>query len=75
MLSVIIPTRNANTSLPGTIACLTRHGKTAEIAEIIIADGGSDVVPDVGKFGARLLTGKPGHDIQLAADAREAVSE
>ncbi len=75
MLSVIIPTRNANASLPGTLACLTRHGKTTEIAEIIVADGGSDVVPDVGKFGAKLLTGKPGRGMQLAAGAKEAVGE
>lgn len=75
MLSVIIPTRNANAGLPGTIACLTRHGHTAEIAEIIVTDGGSDVLPDVGELGARLLTGKPGRGIQLAAGAKEAGGE
>jgi rSAM/selenodomain-associated transferase 2 len=75
MLSVIIPTRNANTSLPDTLACLTRHAEAAAIAEIIIADGGSDVPPDVEEFGAVLLTGPPGRGIQLAAGAAAATSK
>ena len=72
MLSVIIPTRNANASLPRTLACLTRHGKAAGIAEIIIADGGSAVPPDVSEFGVVLLQGQPGRGIQLAAGAKVA---
>lgn len=75
MLSVIIPTRNANASLPRTLACLTRHAKAAAIAEIIVADGGSAVPPDVSKYGAVLLTGRPGRGIQLAAGAKVAKSE
>ncbi len=75
MLSVIIPTRNANASLPRTLACLTRQAKAAAIAEIIVADGGSDVPPDVEGFGVVLLTGAPGRGVQLAAGAKQANSE
>ncbi len=72
MLSVIIPTRNANASLPRTLACLTQQEKAAGIVEIIVADGGSAMPPDVREFGAVLLQGQPGRGIQLAAGAKVA---
>jgi len=75
MLSVIIPTHNANATLPRTLACLTRQEKAAGIAEIIVADGGSAVPPDVSEFGAVVLKGQPGRGVQLAAGAKMANSE
>ena len=75
MLSVIIPTLNANASLPGTLACLSRHADVASVNEYIIADGGSDEAPDVEAPGAVVLTGPPGRGLQLATGAQTSSGE
>ncbi len=72
MLSVIIPTRNANASLQRTLACLAGQANEAGITEIIVADGGSVKPPDVAGFGAVLLRGQSGRGIQMAAGAKAA---
>ncbi|MEO1160392.1 MAG: glycosyltransferase, partial [Pseudomonadota bacterium] len=75
MLSVIIPTRNANASLPRTLACLAERKEEAGIAEIIVADGGSVTAPDVSEFGAVLLRGEPGRGVQMAHGATAATGD
>lgn len=75
MLSVIIPTRNANASLPRTLACLDERREEAGIAEIIVADGASVTVPNVSEFGAVLLRGQSGRGFQMAAGAKAAKSD
>lgn len=75
MLSVIIPTRNANASLPRTLACLNRHRDEAGIDEIIVADGGSVTSPEVSEFGAVLLHGPSGRGVQMAAGAKAATGD
>ncbi len=75
MLSVIIPTRNANASLPRTLACLAEHREEAVIGEIIVADGGSVTSPDVSEFGAVLLRGQSGRGVQMAKGAKVATGD
>ncbi len=75
MLSVIIPTRNANASLPRTLACLASHRDEAGIDEIIVADGGSVTLPEVTEFGAVLLHGPSGRGVQMAAGAKAATGD
>ena len=70
-LSVIIPTLNAAASLPRTLAALR-----GQVAEIIIADGGSsDGTVEVAEAaGARVLIGDRGRGPQLRA-AGEAATQ
>jgi len=75
MLSVIIPTRNANASLPRTLACLAGHRDEAGIDEIIVADGGSVTSPEVSEYGAVLLQGQSGRGVQMAAGAKAATGD
>ncbi len=71
MLSVIIPTLNAEETITAALAAI--NGTAAE-TEIIVADGGSDddTVPTAEKAGARLITSAPGRGGQLAAGAAAA---
>lgn len=75
MLSVIIPTRNANASLQRTLACLAESRQEAGIGEIIVADGGSVTSPDVSEYGAVLLRGQSGRGHQMAAGAKAATGD
>ena len=75
MLSVVIPTRNANASLPRTLACLAEGRAEAGISEIIVADGGSVTSPDVSGFDAMVLRGPSGRGVQMAAGADAATGD
>jgi len=75
MLSVIIPTRNADGGLPHTLTCLAAQRAEAGIGEIIVADGGSAVAPDVAGFGAVMISAPAGRGIQLAAGADAATGD
>ena len=75
MLSVIIPTRNADGGLPHTLTCLAAQRTEAGIGEIIVADGGSTVAPDVAGFGAVMISAPAGRGIQLAAGADAATGD
>ena len=68
-VSALIPTLNTATSLPATLAAI--HG---DIAEIIIADGGStDGTPEIARTcGAHVITAPPGRGSQLRAAAAAA---
>ena len=70
-VSALIPTLNAAASLPATLAALR-----GEVAEIIIADGGSmDATPDIARaYGAQVITAPRGRGPQLRA-AAEAASQ
>ena len=70
-ISALIPTLNAATSLPATLMALR-----GEVAEIIIADGGStDGTPDIARAcGAQVMTAPRGRGPQLRA-AAEAASQ
>ncbi len=75
MLSVIIPSLNANASLPRTLTCLNERGAEAGIGEIIVADGGSVTSPDVSGFDAILVRGASGRGRQMAAGADAATGD
>jgi len=68
-ISAIIPTLNAAANLPTTLEALR-----GQVAEIIIADGGStDGTPEGAKaLGARVLVGGRGRGVQLRAAAEAA---
>ena len=68
-VSVLIPTLNAAASLPATLADLR-----GQVAEIIIADGGStDGTPEIARAdGAHAITAPPGRGSQLRAAATAA---
>ena len=68
-VSALIPTLNAAASLPATLAALR-----GEVAEIIIADGGSmDATPDIARaYGAQVITAPRGRGPQLHAAAEAA---
>jgi rSAM/selenodomain-associated transferase 2 len=68
-IAVLIPTLNAAASLPATLAALR-----GEVAEIIIAEGGStDGTPDIARaFGAQVITAPRGRGPQLRAAAQAA---
>ena len=70
-ISALIPTLNAAASLPATLTALR-----GEVAEIIIADGGStDGTPDIARAcGAQVITAPRGRGPQLRA-AAEAASQ
>ena len=70
-VSALIPTLNAAASLPATLAALR-----GEVAEIIIADGGStDGTPGIARAcGAQVITAPRGRGPQLRA-AAEAASQ
>ena len=70
-ISALVPTLNAAASLPATLMALR-----GEVAEIIIADGGStDGTPDIARaFGAQVMTAPRGRGPQLRA-AAEAASQ
>ncbi len=71
MLSVIIPTLNAEETLTATLAGIN---ETAAETEIIVADGGSDdeTIRTAEKAGALVIKSAPGRGGQLAAAAAAA---
>lgn len=74
MLSVIIPTLNAEEELPRAMFPLVGAAVRGRVKEVIVSDGGStDGTLDVVEAaGAHLVTGERGRGPQLAAGAREA---
>jgi len=73
-LSVIIPTLNAGSRLPGCLDALAPARRRGLIGEVIVVDGGSrDHTAEVARAqGARVLASTPGRGRQLAAGAAEA---
>jgi rSAM/selenodomain-associated transferase 2 len=75
MLSVVIPTLDAATSLPATLAALAAGG--ARVGEIVVADGGSrDATLEIARAGgARVVAAPRGRGSQLRAGAAAARGE
>lgn len=74
MLSIVIPTLNAASTLPATLASLAEAAWSGLDAEIVVADGGSrDATASVARTaGARVIAVAPGRGRQLAAGAAAA---
>jgi rSAM/selenodomain-associated transferase 2 len=74
MISVVIPTLNAERTLGPTLSALVPAAVDGLIREVVIADGGStDATCDIAdEAGARIVRGQTGRGQQLAAGAREA---
>jgi rSAM/selenodomain-associated transferase 2 len=74
MLSVIIPTLNAEASLPRVLTALIPAAVHGLVREVIIADGGStDATAEIVEAaGAKLVRAPKGRGSQMAAGARAA---
>lgn len=77
MISVVIPTLNAETGLGPTLAALVPAAVQGVVREVIISDGGSrDATLEIADIaGANLLNVEPGRGSQMAAGARKARSD
>ncbi len=77
MLSVIIPTLNAETSLPQTLNALIPGVICGLVKDVVISDGGStDASRDIaGDAGCTLVRGEAGRGMQLARGAQAARGE
>jgi len=75
VLSVVVPTLNAEATLEAALAPLANG--LAALGEIVIVDGGSSdrTVEIAEKAGARVVRGTRGRGQQLAAGARAARGE
>lgn len=74
MISVIIPTRNAESTLERTLACLVPAAIEGLVRQVIVADGGSDdrTITIAEDAGADIVHAAPGRGQQLIAGASEA---
>ncbi len=77
MISVVIPTLNAETRLGDCLASLVPAAVLGFIREVIVVDGGSsDLSLQIAEAaGARILTSDPGRGRQLAVGAKAARSD
>lgn len=73
-ISVVIPTLDAETQLPGCLEALIEALPRGLVREVIVSDGGSgDRTADIADAaGAMLLTGAPGRGAQIARGVAEA---
>ncbi len=74
MLSIVIPTWNAEATLPGCIEALREGLKALDACQIVIADGGSadDTLQLADAAGADIVRCEKGRGNQLAAGAEAA---
>lgn len=77
MISVVIPTLNAEAGLTATLAALVPASVQGIVREVIISDGGSgDATVKIADLaGANLISGEAGRGAQLAAGAEAARSK
>ncbi len=77
MISVVLPTLNAQATLPATLTALESGRESGLIEELIISDGGSSdgTLAIAEAAGARTLTGAPGRGGQLQRGAVAAAGE
>ena len=76
MISVIIPTLNAEAGLTATLSALVPGSVRGLVREVIISDGGSgDATADIADAaGAQFVQGPKGRGVQLSAGAERARS-
>lgn len=76
MISVVIPTLNAETGLAATLTALVPAVVDGQVREVIIVDGGStdSTLEIADQAGARVITTSPSRGAQLKAGARSAKS-
>lgn len=74
MISVVIPTLDAERGLPATLAALVGAAVEGLVREVIVADGGSrDATQQIAEeMGATVIPAPTGRGSQLAAGARHA---
>ena len=77
MISVVIPTLNAEAGLTAALAALVAGSVQGLVREVIIVDGGSgDATADIADAaGARFIRAEQGRGTQLAAGAEQARSD
>lgn len=77
MLSVIIPTLNAEAALPQTLDALIPGAVCGLVKEVVISDGGSaDATRDIAEdAGCKVVTGPAGRGVQLRRGACAARGE
>jgi len=73
-ISIVIPTLNAATSLPDTLAALFEGVQAGVVHELIVSDGGSEdaTLRIADAAGARTLTGAPSRGGQLRRGCADA---
>ena len=76
-LSIVIPTLNAQTMLPETLASLMEGVEAGLVRELIISDGGSvdDTQTIATEVGAQWITGPASRGAQLARGGHAAKGE
>ena len=74
MISVVIPTWNAEATLPATLSALIPAAVDGIVREVVITDGGSDDATRriADGAGARIIDGTKGRGLQLQAGAAAA---
>lgn len=74
MISVVIPTLDAESSLPATLECLVPAALDGLVGEVIVADGGSTdkTLKIADQAGCVIVKSQPGRGRQMAAGARAA---
>jgi rSAM/selenodomain-associated transferase 2 len=77
LLSIVIPTLNAASTLAGTLGALDEAHKSGMAHEIVVSDGGSDdgTAALAQAAGARLAIGPRGRGAQLARGAATAAGD
>lgn len=77
MLSVIMPTLNAERHLPASLSALFPAAVSGLVKELIVVDGGSNdrTIAVVEQAGARIISCKPGRGLQLKTGAETARSD